>query len=234
MVPVGTGILMGNIADTNSSFLASQLPFSRLSSRTLAPYIHSDGVYLRITAKARNHREARHLIARSEEQVRSVPSHHIWGVDDDTLGCVAGELLRAKNLTLATMESCTDGLLCSTMAGGQEGYACFKGGLLACCDEVKVACGVDPSIVGQRGKERAQGAKVMADTARKSFKADTGVGVDGDLNPDRSPGAAFIGLSGDKFEQTFTHRVRGNRCRMQQRAVHAALFDLRSVLLGEV
>jgi len=116
---------------------------SRLSNPTLAPYIHSDGVYLRITAKAKNHREARHLIARSEEQIRSVPSHHIWG-------------------------------------------------------------------------------------------ADIGLGVDGDLNPDRSSGEAFIGLSGEKFEQTFTHRIRGNRCKMQQRAVHAALFDLRRVLLGEV
>jgi len=207
---------------------------SKLSNPTLAPYIHSDGVYLRITAKAKNHREARHLIARSEEQVRSVLSHHIWGVDDDTLGSVTRELLKAKKLTLATMESCTDGLLCSTMAGGQEGYACFKGGLLACCDEARVACGMDPSIIEQRGKERAQGAKVMADTVRKSFKADIGLGVDGDLNADRSSGEAFIGLSGEKFEQTFTHRVRGNRCRMQQRTVHAALFDLRRVLLGEV
>ena len=225
---------MSNITDTNSSFLASQLPFCRLSSPTLAPYMHSEGVCLRITAKEKSHREAGHLIARSEEQVRSVLSHHIRGVDDDTLGSVTGELLRAKNLTLATMESCTDGLPCSTMAGGQEGYACFKGGLLACCDEARVACGVDPLIIEQRGKERAQGAKVMADTARKSFKADIGLGVDGDLNPDRRSGEAFIGLTGEKFEQTFTHRVRGNRCRMQQRAVHAALLDVRSVLLGEV
>jgi len=74
----------------------------------------------------------------------------------------------------------------------------------------------------------------MADTGGKSFKADTGLGVDGDLNPNRSSGEAFIGLTGEKFEQTSTHRARGNRCRMQQRAVHAALFDLRSVLLGEV
>jgi len=207
---------------------------SKLSNPTLATYIKPDGVYLRITAKAKEKTEAQRLISQSEEQIRSVLSSYIWGVDDDTLDSVIGELLRAKNLSLATMESCTEGLLCSTIASGRESYTYFKGGLLACCDEAKMAYGVDTSIMERYGKENTQVAKAMAETARRNLKTDIGMGVGGNINPDKNSGDAFIGLSSAKFEQTFTHMLRGNRSRMKQRTVYAALFDLRKMLLEEV
>ena len=207
---------------------------SKLSNPTLATYIKPDGVYLRITAKAKEKAEAQRLISHSEEQIRNILSSNIWGVDDDTLDSVIGELLRAKKLSLATMESCTEGLLCSTIASGWESYTYFKGGLLACCDEAKVVCGVDISIMEQYDKETAQVAKAMAEAARRNLKSDIGVGVDGNMNSDKNSGDVSIGLSSDKFEQTFTHMLRGNRSRMKQRAVYAALFDLRRMLLEEV
>jgi nicotinamide-nucleotide amidase len=207
---------------------------SKLSNPTLATYINPDGVHLRITAKAKGKTEAQRLISQSEEQIRNILSPYIWGGDDDTLGSVIGELLKAKNLSLAAMESCTEGLLGSTIASGRESHTYFKGGLLACCDEAKTTCGVDASIMERYGKESIQVAKTMAETARRNLKSDIGIGVGGSLNPDKNSGDAFIGLSGDKFEQTFTHILRGNRSRMKQRAVFAALFDLRNVLLEEV
>ena len=132
------------------------------------------------------------------------------------------------------MESCTEGLLCSTIASGRENCTYFKGGLLACCDEAKMACGVDVTIMEQYDKENAQVAKAMAEATRRNLKSDIGVGVDGSMNPDKNSGDVSIGLSSDKFEQTFTHMLRGNRSRMKQRAVYAALFDLRRMLLEEV
>jgi nicotinamide-nucleotide amidase len=209
-------------------------PISKLSNPTLATYINPDGVYLRITAKAKEKTEAQRLIAQSEEQIRNILSPYIWGVDDDTLGSVVGQLLRAKKWSLATMESCTEGLLCSSIAGGGESCTYFKGGLLASCDEAKIACGVDASIMDGYGKESIQVAKAMAETARRNLKTDVGIGVAGNMNFDTNSGDVFIGLSSDKFEKTFTHQLRGNRSRMKQRAVYAALFDLRKILLEDV
>ena len=207
---------------------------SKLSNPTLATYINPDGVYLRITAKAKEKAEAQRLIAQSEEQIRNILSPHIWGVDDDTLGSVIGGLLRARNWTLATMESCTEGLLCSTIASGRESCTYFKGGLVASCDEAKTVCGVDAAIMEEYGRESIQVAKAMAETARRKLKSDVGIGVGGAMNADTNSGEAFVGLSSNKFEKTFTHRLRGNRSRMKQRAVYAALFDLRKMLLEEV
>jgi nicotinamide-nucleotide amidase len=207
---------------------------SKLSNPTLATYIKPDGVYLRITAKAKEKAEANNLIAQSEEQIRDVLSSNIWGVDEDTLDSVIGKMLRTKNLSLATMESCTKGLLCSTIASGRESCNYFKGGMLVCSDEAKTACGVDVSIVERFGKESIEVTKAMAETARRNLKTDIGMGVGGNINPDKNSGDAFICLSSDAFEQTFTHKLRGNHSRMKQRAVYAALFDLRKILLEEV
>jgi len=209
-------------------------PISKLSNPTLATYINPDGVYLRITAKAKERREAQRLIAQSEQQIRDILAPYIWGVDDDTPGSVIGELLRGKSWSLATMESCTEGLLCSTIASGRENGAYYKGGLLASCDEAKIACGVDAAIIDGYGNESVQAVRAMADTARRNLKANVGLAVGGSIDSDTNSGEAFIGLSSDEFEKTFTHRLRGNRVRMKQRAVYAALFDLRKILLKEV
>jgi nicotinamide-nucleotide amidase len=209
-------------------------PISKLSNPTLATYINPDGVYLRITAKANQTKEAQHLIAQSEQQIRDILAPYVWGVDDDTPGSVIGELLRGKNWSLATMECCTEGLLGSTIASGRDSYAYYKGGLLASCDEAKIICGVDAATMDGRGNESVRVAKAMADRARRNLKTNVGLGVGGNIDSATNSGEAFIGLSSDKFEKTFTHRLRGNRSRMKQRAVYAALFDLRKILLEEV
>jgi nicotinamide-nucleotide amidase len=206
---------------------------SRLSNPTLATYINPDGVYLRITAKAKDRTEAQRLISQSEEQIRHILSRHIWGVDDDTLGSIVGKLLRARKWTLATMESCTEGLLCSTIASDRESCTYFRGGLLAWCHEAKIACSIDASVIERYGEESTHVAKAMAEVARSSLKTDLGMGIGGNIDADKHSGEAFIALSSDEFEQTFTHMLRGNRSRMKQRAVYAALFDLRRMLLEE-
>jgi len=209
-------------------------PISGLSNPTLATYVNPDGVYLRITAKAKGKTEAQHLISQSEDQIRDMLSPYIWGADDDTLGSVIGELLRARKWSLATMESCTEGLLCGTLASDRESSSYFKGGLVASCDEAKMGCGVDAAVMDQYGKESPQAAMAMAETARRNLRTDVGIGVGGSMNLDTNSGEAFVGLRSNGSERSFTHRLRGNRSRMKQRAVYAALFDLRKVLLEEV
>ena len=209
-------------------------PLSKLSNPTLATYANPDGVYLRITAKAKGKTEAQRLIFQSEEQIRKILSSYIWGVDDDTPASVIGELRKAKSLSLATMESCTEGLLCNTIASSKESHTYFKGGVLVCCDEAKAVCGVDTSIMRQYGEESIQVANVMANAVRSNLKADIGMSVGGNIDYHKNCSDIFIGLSSDKFEQAFTHTLRGNLSRIKQRAVNAALFDLRRILLEEI
>jgi len=105
---------------------------------------------------------------------------------------------------------------------------------VACCDEAKIACGVDCSVLQCHGAESSEVARAMAETARRKLRADIGVGVGGDLRLDTHSGSASAALSSSRFERTATHRLRGDLWRMKQRAVYATLFDLREILLEEV
>jgi len=209
-------------------------PLSRLSNPTLATYIHPDGVYLRITAKAATEEEAHSIISNSEEEVRRALDAHIWGVDNDTLGNVVRRLLKDRNLTLATMESSTDGFLCCAIADCSESSCGFAGGLLAVNHRAKAALGVDGATMERHGEESPEVARAMAGVARKHLCADLGLGVSCAMDSDSNSGDAFICLNREGSSREFSHRLRGDRARMRQRAVFAALFDLRGVLLEEV
>ena len=53
-----------------------------------------------------------------------------------------GGLLQEQGLTLATMESCTGGLLATTITDVAGSSAYFKGGIASYTAEMKVALGV--------------------------------------------------------------------------------------------
>jgi len=201
-------------------------PFLQLPNPTLASYAKPDGIYLRITAKGEDETTARHMIAEREADIRQILAPYIWGVDNDTLEATVGELLKTKNLSLATMESCTEGLLSSTIASYPESLAYFKGGLIACCDEAKVALGIDTHIMERYGKESSQVAEAMAEVAQKTLRADIGIGIAGIMNIGEKTANIFIAMISGNFKQTITRTFLGDKWRMKQRTVYAALFEL--------
>ena len=91
----------------------------------------------------------------------------VWGADDDTLESVVGAMLRERGLTLATMESCTGGLLASTITDVPGSSDYFKGGLVSYATEMKLAWGVSREVVEAHGVISAECAREMARAARE-------------------------------------------------------------------
>ncbi len=103
-------------------------PLLASNNPTLAVYAKTDGIHLRLTAKARSGEEADKVIAQRESEIRSLLGDIIWGSDEETLEGLIGALLLEKGLTIATMESCTGGLLASTITDVPGSSKYFKGG----------------------------------------------------------------------------------------------------------
>ena len=82
---------------------------------TVGVYHKADGVHVRLASKAVYEDIARNRIAPVEQQIRSMLSEAIWGVDEDTFQEAVGGLLKERGMTIAVMESCTGGLLASTI-----------------------------------------------------------------------------------------------------------------------
>lgn len=170
----------------------------RSTNPTLATYAKPDGVHLRLTAKAANREEAERLLDPFERQVRERIGDWVYGYEQDTLAAVVGRLLRERGLSLATMESCTGGLLASQITDVPGASAYYRGGLVAYSREAKVAFGVDPGIVERHGMVSAETARAMAAAARARLGADVALATTGVAGPDslegKPPGTVHVAL----------------------------------------
>ena len=209
-------------------------PFLSVTNPTLATYAKSDGIYLRITAKAHTESKAQELIAQREADVRAILDDYIWGVDSDTLESVVGALLTAKGLSLATMESYTGGLLANIITNVPGSSKYFKGGLVAYTDEARAAFGFYSQLIAQYGTISAEMAEAMATVAREKLGTSIGVGLTGVMGPTelegKPVGTIFVGLDDGQHRQSSARNYPGNRLQVKQRAVTSALFELRRIL----
>ncbi|MFC1974537.1 competence/damage-inducible protein A [Chloroflexota bacterium] len=150
-------------------------PLLSSANPTLAVYAKVDGIHLRLTAKAESQKQAGDMIAEGEVSIRTILDKYIWGTDGDTLEVVIGRLLMQKGLSLAVMESCTGGLLTSTITDVSGSSKCFKGGVVAYSNEAKIAYGVDARIISEYGAISPEVAQAMAEAAKVHLGADVGV-----------------------------------------------------------
>ena len=212
-------------------------PLLRSTNPSVAVYAKADGVHLRITAKALSRDEAQHLIAPMEAQARGILGNAIWGADDDTLEAVVGAMLRERGLSVATMESCTGGLLASTITDVAGSSSYFKGGFVAYTAEMKIALGVDEGLVRRHGVVSQEVARDMARVARERLAADFGIGITGVAGPepleDKPVGTVHIGLDDpDTSGQVISYAFAQSRAAIKRRAVTTALALLRRAVLA--
>ena len=126
---------------------------------TLATYAKVDAVDVRITAKAETAEEAERQVAEMEVRVRRILGHHIFGTDKDTLQGVVGNLLQARQQSLAVMESLTGGLLSSTITDTPNSSKHFIGGIAAYSIKLKEQMGVPHETIEQYGTISEQTAR---------------------------------------------------------------------------
>jgi len=210
-------------------------PLLKSTNPTIGVYAKADGVHLRITAKAATAEEAHSLITPVEEEARRILGQAVWGADDDTLEGAVGAMLKERGLTLATMESCTGGLLATTITDVAGSSAYFKGGFVSYTAEMKVALGVDAGLVARHGVVSAEVAQDMARACRQRLGADFGISITGVAGPDplegKPPGTIHIGLDDGVAPQVVSYTFAQGRAATKRRAVTTALALLRRALL---
>ena len=194
-------------------------------------YARPDGIHLRIIARAATQAEAQALMQPVDEQLRDIFQGSMWGVDDETPQERVGTLLRERGLTLATMESCTGGMLADAITNvpGSSGY--YRGGIISYTNEIKVQSGVNADLIEEHGAVSGQVAQAMAEAVRQRLGADVGVGITGVAGPEElegnPPGTVYIGVAHSGGQEVSAHRFPANdRGLVKRRAVTTALLLL--------
>lgn len=212
-------------------------PLLSSTNPTLALYAKMDGIQLRLTAKSHERAEAEAMIAQAEYRLKAILGQAIWGFDEDALEVLTGNMLREKKLSLATMESCTGGLLASTITDVPGSSDYFKGGLVAYSARAKAVFGVDTELLAQKGTVDPEVAAAMAKAARLKLEADIGIGVTGVAGPSeiegKPVGTVYIAIDGGNSKKiAFSARYWPRRPLVKRQAVISALFKLRQLLLN--
>ena len=101
--------------------------------------------------------------------------------------------------TLATLESCTGGLIASALTD-VPGAGYLLGGGVAYDTHVKQAFGVPAQTIQTHGVVSRAVAMALAEAAQKWFGADIGLGITGVAGPGPeagiAPGTAFVAITG--------------------------------------
>ncbi len=204
---------------------------------TVATYAKSDGIDVRITAKAETREQAELQVAEMEARVRQVLRHHVFGIDKDTLQSVVGKYLTERGQTLAVMESLTGGLLSSRITDVPGSSSYFVGGLVTFSTELKARMGVPREILEQHGAISEETARAMAQAVRERLGVDYGLGITGVAGPDKQEdkpaGTVHIAIEGPEGIVTgMGPGWRASRDDNKRLAAMAALNLLRLVLEG--
>lgn len=176
--------------------------YLNLPNPTVAPYAGKGEVRLRVSAKAPSEAAAEALIAPVEKQIKDIAGLDFYGVNNDSLASVVGELLRSSGETLSVAESCTGGLLGQmlTEISGSSDY--FWGGVISYDNSVKAGLlGVNSEDLEKLGAVSDTVAEQMAMGAKTRLSTTWGLSITGIAGPDggtetKPVGLVYIGLAG--------------------------------------
>ncbi|MHB8621459.1 MAG: CinA family nicotinamide mononucleotide deamidase-related protein, partial [Chloroflexota bacterium] len=224
-------------------------PLLASDNPTIGTYAKEDGIHLRLTARAADVAQAEGMLEPLEQRIRDILGLNIYGAGDETLPGVVGRLLIERGLTLATMESCTGGLVASHLTDSPGSSAYFAGGLVSYSDASKVAFGVSEETLRRHGAVSPEMAGEMAAAARRRLGASVGLAVTGVAGPaeqeGKPVGTVYIALDGpiapgghlgpdaDAGRRTISRFFPVARSQVKRLAMLAALDLLRRALLAD-
>lgn len=205
---------------------------------TIAPYAKVGEVHVRLTASAADETAAKKLISPISEEIHKRLYPNVFTDDENKeLAEVVLDLLKSKNHTLATAESCTGGLIASSLVDISGCSNVFNEGLITYTNDSKInRLGIDKNLVEIYGAVSSQVAAAMAEGAAKTCGTTVGVATTGIAGPEggtpeKPVGLVYVGLH-IKTVCTITHefKLSGNRNEVRTRAAKLALEMLRREL----
>jgi nicotinamide-nucleotide amidase len=212
-------------------------PVLRGTNPTVATYAKRDAVDVRLTAKAATLEKARARVEALELRARELLGAYVFGVDADTPQSVVLGLLTLRHFTLATMESCTGGLLASLITDVPGSSQAFIGGLVSYSTELKAEWGVPRATLDAHGAVSEATARAMAQAVRTRLGADVGLAVTCVAGPDpqegKPVGTVHLAVASPDGERHSEQALRGARTEIKWRAAVSALHLLRLALLRE-
>ena len=205
---------------------------------TIAPYVKTSEVTLRVTAQCRGDAEGERLVAPVIDAILARLGSIVYSTNGESLPALCVRLLLTQGATLAVAESCTGGMLASSIVDIPGCSACFVEGAVTYANGAKVRrLGVSEETLATDGAVSLACAQQMAEGLRAAAGttyalATTGIaGPDGGT-PEKPVGLVYVALAGPGRTEVRKLCLSGDRARIRTAATLHALDLLRRSLLG--
>lgn len=162
----------------------------------------------------------------------------VFSPDGRTVDDIVADALIDTQLTIATAESCTAGLLVGRLTERAGSSAYVLGGLVVYTNTAKTElAGVPSALIDEVGAVSAEVARALSAGARERLGADLGVGITGIAGPGGGSADKPVGLvhlCASSAEAQLERRIvlPGSRADVRHRSVVLALHMLRELLAG--
>ncbi len=204
--------------------------FAKSENPKIAVLAHDSRIDVKLMAKTESYESAQAMFAPLQREIMERLHGHVYGIDATSLESAILDALRARNLRLATAESCTGGRIAAAVTAIPGASDVFEGGIVAYDNRVKEQqLGVAATILRDDGAVSESVVLAMAAGARRHFAVDVAVATTGIAGPaggtDEKPvGTVWIAVDrqGAAPEARCLH-LRGDRQTIQARATTAAL-----------
>ncbi len=212
-----------------------------LKNPTVAPYANLGEVKLRITARAKNELEAKNIIKPVKEKLKKEFSKFIFGEDSDNLPSVLIKELAKRDQTIVFAESCTGGLLSSSLTSISGSSKVFKGSIVSYSNELKNSLlNISEEKLTKYGAVSEEVCESMAINVKEKLEADWAIAISGIAGPnggskDKPVGLVYISIAGPNNHITNIKKLFNstrNRVEIQTLSVNVCLNGLRLILLS--
>ncbi len=212
-----------------------------LKNPTVAPYANLGEVKLRITARAKNGVEAKSIIKPVKDKLKKEFSKFIFGEDYDTLPSVLIKELAKRNQTIVFAESCTGGLISSSLTSISGSSQVFKGSIVSYSNELKNSLlNISEDMLNKYGAVSEEVCEAMAINVKSRLGADWAIAISGIAGPlggtiEKPVGLVHISISGPNNHITNIKKIFNstrNRIEIQRLSVNECLNSIRLILLS--
>ena len=204
-------------------------------------YLPAEGVIkLRLTGRGDREERIRKIIDIEIKKLYKIIPKYIFGEQDDSLEKTIGVLLKEKDETLCTAESCTGGMIAHqiTTVPGSSDY--FIGSVVAYSNRIKEKeLGVNSTTLEKEGAVSRQVVEQMAQGVRERFGAGYSIATSGIAGPaggttEKPVGTVWIAVAGKKGTYSRKYIFGNDRLRNIKRSTLTALNLLRQYITGEL
>jgi nicotinamide-nucleotide amidase len=212
---------------------------SHLPQNLHLAYLPQPGIVrLRVTGQGDDEFLLNNLMTTEIEKLKQIISAYIFGENEDTLESIIGTLLREKEFTVSTAESCTAGYIAHLITSVAGSSLYYKGSIVAYSNEIKMMeLGVNEATLNAYGAVSEEVAKEMATNIRTLFKTDYSISATGIAGPDggtkdKPVGTVWVGIDGPSGVIAKKYYFGDNRERNIRRTSLQALNLLRKTILA--